>query len=194
MQEALYCFIRIIWGLTESGSVPSAPDPALLREFNSAFSNAAEIRQVVDSPVARELIPRASVQTLQGMRHGVRKIGGGKINVSEFFIKYTQCSLAKLGLPIWGPGLDDAIDSLFNSACRIAALRIFCQLAIGGAFAYMNINRAYVEDFNLLEGAYNHYVHYRMAEKYRKEMKEEGKNAMDDTKKVIQRARLCVSD
>lgn len=57
----------------------------------------------------------------------------------------------------------------------------------------MNINKVYVEDFGLIESAYNHYVHYLMFEKYRKERKEEGKNAKDEQKKVISKSQSCFS-
>ncbi|KAG0147213.1 hypothetical protein CROQUDRAFT_91657 [Cronartium quercuum f. sp. fusiforme G11] len=48
----------------------------------------------------------------------------------------------------------------------------------------MNINRTYIEDYGLIKSAYNHYVHYVMTEWYKKETKEEGKNAKDDQKKL----------
>ncbi|KAG0141320.1 hypothetical protein CROQUDRAFT_686050 [Cronartium quercuum f. sp. fusiforme G11] len=56
----------------------------------------------------------------------------------------------------------------------------------------MNINKAYIENFNLLEGMYNHYVHYVMVEKYKKEAKEQGKNVKDEERKVIQWAQQFV--
>lgn len=127
------------------------------------------------------------------MKGGRRKICQGIVNISEFFFKYTQHQLAKIGLPIWGPGLDQAIDSLLNEACRISALRIFRQVALGGAFELMGCNLAYIEDFALLEGVYNHFVHYHMAVKYRKEKNKAGQVAKDEERKVILRSRQRVS-
>lgn len=193
-QEAFYCFIRIIWGMTDSGAIPPDPDPTFLQAFHGRFSTAAQIKDVISSPVARELIPSSQVQTLSGLKGGRQRVCQGVVNVSAFFLKYTQHQLAKIGLPIWGPGLDQAIDSLLNEACRISALRIFRQVALGGAFDYMGCNKAYIEDYDLLEGVYNHYVHYVMASKYRKEKKQEGKVAKDEEKKVVLRARLRVSE
>lgn len=179
--------------MVETGAVPPPPDLANITEFTSAFSNNEEIKLVIDSTHARELVPNHEVLTLKGIVSGRRKMGRYIINIQEFFIRITQSSLAKLGIRVWGPNLLEATDSLWNEACRMSALRIFRRVAIGGAFAYMNINKTYVQNFDLLEGAYNHYVHYVMTEKYKKESKQQGKNVKDEEKKVIQRACQRVS-
>ncbi|KAG0143373.1 hypothetical protein CROQUDRAFT_109262 [Cronartium quercuum f. sp. fusiforme G11] len=151
-KEALYCFIRLMWGMVEVGAVPPPPDLNNIREFTSAFSNNDQINNVFESSTARDLVPHHEILTLQGFTVGRRKMGRYIINIQD-------------------------------------ALRIFRRVAIGGAFAYMNIKKAYIENFDLLEGAYNHYVHYVMVEKYKKEAKEQGKNVKDEERKVIQRAR-----
>ncbi|KAG0139794.1 hypothetical protein CROQUDRAFT_54224, partial [Cronartium quercuum f. sp. fusiforme G11] len=51
----------------------------------------------------------------------------------------------------------------------------------GGAFAFMNVDQAFADNIMLLEWTYNHYVHYVMAEKYKKEQKETGKNFTSNT-------------
>ncbi|KAG0143491.1 hypothetical protein CROQUDRAFT_48720, partial [Cronartium quercuum f. sp. fusiforme G11] len=62
------------------------------------------------------------------------------------------------------------------------------------AFIYMRINKKFTTNISLLERTYNHYVHYYMAGKYKREMKEEGKNQRDDERKKIQRARKWLRD
>ncbi|KAI9615059.1 hypothetical protein KEM48_005798, partial [Puccinia striiformis f. sp. tritici PST-130] len=38
-------------------------------------------------------------------------------------VEYTQATLARLGLRVWAPDLDDSPHSLYNEACRQAALK-----------------------------------------------------------------------
>ncbi|EGG03786.1 uncharacterized protein MELLADRAFT_78491 [Melampsora larici-populina 98AG31] len=175
---------KVMWGMVEAGAVPPPPSVDNIREFTSAFSSSDEIQHVMNSSAARKLVPQHEVLTLTGIKSGRRKMGRHIINIKEFFISITQSSLAKLGIRAWGPNLLEPIDSLWNEACRMSALMIFRRVAIGGAFDYMNINRTYVQNFGLLEGAYNHYVHYVMSAKYKKEAKEEGKNVKDEEKKL----------
>ncbi|KAG0139955.1 hypothetical protein CROQUDRAFT_693283 [Cronartium quercuum f. sp. fusiforme G11] len=121
------------------------------------------------------------------------KIGKGIVNIKEFFILYSQAMLAKIGICHWGPDLDAADDTLWNKACQISAICIFQQWVSANAFAYMNINKRFTNDIGLLNHAYNHYVHYWIAQKYKQETKEEGKNVKDNAQKTIQRAQqhLC---
>ncbi|KAG0147212.1 hypothetical protein CROQUDRAFT_91656, partial [Cronartium quercuum f. sp. fusiforme G11] len=42
-KEALYCFIKIIWRMVESGAVPPPPDPGNTQEFSAAFSSTQQI-------------------------------------------------------------------------------------------------------------------------------------------------------
>ncbi|KAH9807674.1 hypothetical protein DFH28DRAFT_1146224 [Melampsora americana] len=178
------CLTMLMWGMVETGAIPPPPCLNNVREFTSAFSNSDEIQHVINSSAARELVPQHEVLTLKGIASGRRKMGRHIINIKEFFISITQSSLAKLGIRTWGPNLLEPTDSLWNEACRMSALMIFRRVAIGGAFDYMNINRTYVQNLGLLEGAYNHYVHYVMTEKYKKEVKEEGKNVKDEERKL----------
>ncbi|MBW0546022.1 hypothetical protein O181_085737 [Austropuccinia psidii MF-1] len=126
---------------------------------------------------------------LKGVHIGRKKIGRAIVHISEFFIQYTNAMLARLGIRIWCPDLNDAPDSLYNEACRISAIMTFRQIASGGAYEYMSINLAYCNDLVLLQKAYNHFVHFSMLQKYMKEEKEEGKNLRDKIKGKVQRRR-----
>lgn len=179
--------------MVEVGAVPPPPDIDNIQEFTAAFSDNEQIQNVVESSVARDLVPQHEILTLQGLATGRKKMGKHIINIQEFFLSMVQSCLAKLGIRIWGPNLLEPVDSLWNEACRLSALRIFRRVAIGGAFSYMNINRTYIQKFDLLEGAYNHYVHFVMAAKFKKETTEAGRNVKDEEQKVIQHARQRVS-
>ncbi|KNZ55288.1 hypothetical protein VP01_2720g4 [Puccinia sorghi] len=56
---------------------------------------------------------------------------------------YAWLYLAKLGIQCWGPNLKEGLESLFNSAFQIAALKTFWQVAGTGRYDFMNfINSA----------------------------------------------------
>ncbi|KAI9616823.1 hypothetical protein KEM48_005069 [Puccinia striiformis f. sp. tritici PST-130] len=106
----------------------------------------------------------------------------------------TQAILARLGIRVWAPDLEDLPDSLYNEACRQAALKSFRQASVGGAYAYMNVNLKYATDLTLLIPAYNHYVHYLQATRYNREKNQTGKFRMDEERKVISKARERLRD
>lgn len=184
-----------MWGLILAGAVPKAPEPALMEEFNARFSNVSDITGVLDSHSAKALIADQEVITLAEARHGRMKVGKGIINIKDFFLMFSRAMLAKLGIRVWCPDLDAPEDTMWNEACRISAIRIFRQWAIGEAFASMNINKAFVNDILLLEKTYNHYVFYVCADKYKKELKGEGTNKRADERKaaLVRRRRVSGS-
>ncbi|KAG0147419.1 hypothetical protein CROQUDRAFT_91493 [Cronartium quercuum f. sp. fusiforme G11] len=110
------------------------------------------------------------------------------INVDEVCIHYIHTSLAKLGISIWGPNLTESPDSLFNSACHIAAIRSFHEVALQGP--YPNVSKAYLNNLTLLTPAYNHFVHYLSAQCFKKELMSPGKFELVTKKAVVLRCRL----
>ncbi|KNZ55837.1 hypothetical protein VP01_2568g3 [Puccinia sorghi] len=97
------------------------------------------------------------------------------VNLDDFFVDYTQATLAHLGLRIWGPNLDDLPQSLYNKACRQAALKYFWLATAGGAYAYMNIRKKYTKDLELLRPMYNHYFRSLQKQLCEREKKQVGK-------------------
>ncbi|MBW0482746.1 hypothetical protein O181_022461 [Austropuccinia psidii MF-1] len=192
-KNAFYAHIRIIWGLIYEKSVPIAPDPALLKEFNNCFDDVDEIQQVTNSSTAVALIPQADVIKLRGTKPGRKKVGRAIINFQEFFILYTKALLAKLGIRQWAPSLDEPIDTLYNEACRISAIKTFRQVSVSGAYQFMNINLRFLNNLMLLEATYNHFVHYLQAKIYKREMNASGSYLKDLEKGAISknRQRLC---
>ncbi|MBW0493839.1 hypothetical protein O181_033554, partial [Austropuccinia psidii MF-1] len=192
-KEALYVHIRILWGMIEKQPLPPSPDKSLLKEFKQRFSNNDQIQDAANSNTGATLISEKEVQTLRDARAGRQKIGKHIVNLNEFYFLYIRSLLSKVGIRIWAPDLEEAPHSLYNEACRIIALMTFRQVACSGAYQYMRANLKYLNNINLLNCAYDHFVHYRMTEKFKKENKEAGKNLMDSAKGVTQRRRqrLC---
>ncbi|MBW0567957.1 hypothetical protein O181_107672 [Austropuccinia psidii MF-1] len=186
-KEALYVHTKLLWGMLTPAAFPIAPDKQLLKEFYQRFSSAKEVQSVAQNSQGVKLISEAQVQTLRDARSGKRKIGKNIVNMQDFYITYVHAMLAKLGIRIWAP------DSLYNEACRIVALMTFRQIACSGTYQYMRANLTYCSDIGLLRNAYDHYVHYVLAEKYKKENKEQGWTMREVERKVIQRARQRVA-
>ncbi|MBW0462098.1 hypothetical protein O181_001813 [Austropuccinia psidii MF-1] len=193
-KEALYVHIKLLWGMLTPAAMPTAPDKQLLKEFYQRFSSVEEVQSVAQNSQGVKLINEAQVQTLRDARSGKRKVGKNIINMQDFYITYVHAMLAKLGIRIWAPDLEEAPDSLYNEACRIVALMTFRQIACSGAYQYMRANFTYCNDLGLLRNAYDHYVHYVLAEKYRREGREKGWNERDVERKVVQRARQRLRD
>ncbi|MBW0558152.1 hypothetical protein O181_097867 [Austropuccinia psidii MF-1] len=175
-------------------SVPIAPKISMLKEFSNRFKSAEEIKNMAESDTSVPLIPQSEVLTLKGVQPGRKKVGRGIVYIKEFFILYIQVLLSKLGIRQWAPNLEEASDTLYNEACRISAIQSFRQVAIGGAYEHMNINLRYLNDIKLLHDTYNHYVHYYMAQRFKKEMKEAGKHRKDQEKGAIQLSRKRLRD
>ncbi|KAI7943875.1 hypothetical protein MJO28_011403 [Puccinia striiformis f. sp. tritici] len=188
-RDALYAHIKIIWNLLEQKTIPSPPHPNILTEFNGQFSDLSEIVLAADDTQSPSLIPVKEIVSLKSPKLGQRKIGQGMVHLEEFFGEYTQATLAHLGLRVWAPDLDNSPHSLYNKACRQAALKAFRQAAASFAYAYMNINKKYARDLELLIPAYNHFVHHLIKTQYKKEKKEAGKYCVEEEHKVIGRAR-----
>ncbi|MBW0529711.1 hypothetical protein O181_069426 [Austropuccinia psidii MF-1] len=58
----------------------------------------------------------------------------------------------------------------------------------------MNVNFQYLENIELLTKVYNHYVHWYVAQRYKKEIKEPGKYAKEQERKAVLRYRLRLKD
>ncbi|MBW0567733.1 hypothetical protein O181_107448 [Austropuccinia psidii MF-1] len=169
--------------------MPTTPDELLLKEFYQQFSSVEEVQSLANNSNGVKLINEAQIQTLHDAWAGKRKFGKNIINMQDFYITYVHAMLAKLGIHILAPDMEEAPGSLYNEACWIVTLMTFRQIACSGAYQYMHANLTYCSDLGLLSSAYDHYVHYVLAEKYRKENREKGWNEQDMVRKAVQRAR-----
>ncbi|PLW46648.1 hypothetical protein PCANC_14365 [Puccinia coronata f. sp. avenae] len=130
-------------------------------------------RYVRDSQSAA-LIAREDILTLKDAQAGKTSVGKQFIHVQDGHIGYIHAYLAKLGIRCWGPDLDEGPESLFNSACRIAALISFQKIGIGGGYNFLNIDQKYKEDMVLFINTYKHYVHHVLAQKYHAKQRRSG--------------------
>ncbi|EFP79891.1 uncharacterized protein PGTG_05116 [Puccinia graminis f. sp. tritici CRL 75-36-700-3] len=195
-KNAVFIHIKMLWGLLKSDSVPEAPDLGDLQEFYHNFSREDHINQAAATGSSRhELINTSEVQILKDARTGRIRIGNSYLNVGDNFIRYAKGLMARLGFRVWRPNLDEDSNSLYNSACRIAAVTTFQELAGAKAYAYLNINPEAVQNMAFLIQSYNHFVHFLMLEKFKKEQKEAGKLKKDVRHKNVQknRERLAAS-
>ncbi|KNZ52060.1 hypothetical protein VP01_3708g2, partial [Puccinia sorghi] len=84
--------------------------------------------------------------------------------------------------------------SLYKEACRQAALNYSHQVSTRGSYTYMNINKRYTTDLQLLIPEYNHYVHFLQTNQLNREKHQLGKFCQEGEHKVIKRARDCMPD
>ncbi|MBW0482699.1 hypothetical protein O181_022414, partial [Austropuccinia psidii MF-1] len=188
-KEALYVHIKLLWGMIPPGAMQTAPDKQLLKEFYQRFSNVKEVQSVAQNSRGVKLINKAQVQTLRNAHSRKRKISKNIINMRDFHITYIHAMLAKLEICIWETYLEKAPDSLYNEACQVVALMMFSQIACSGAYQYMRANLTYFGDLGLLCTAYDHFVHYILAKRYKKESQDQGWNEREVERKVVQRER-----
>ncbi|KAI7947894.1 hypothetical protein MJO28_009802, partial [Puccinia striiformis f. sp. tritici] len=188
-QEALYTHIRLLWGLIERRDVPTAPLLENLDRFNSHFTSAQQVLSVSGDHSSPNLIVANQVQIMKAAKGGKVHVNKKVDKIDQFSMEYMQGALSKLGLSVWRPDLAHKLDSLYNIACRMAALSTFRQLGATPAYSQLNINKVYVNDIPLLAKAYNHYVHFYMLNRYMDELKTEGHFALVEKKKEIQHNR-----
>ncbi|EGF97783.1 uncharacterized protein MELLADRAFT_118649 [Melampsora larici-populina 98AG31] len=136
-KDALFVHIKVLWGLLKANDVPAPPDPNLLKEFYARFSSVDQVESVIADPRSVDLVAQNDIVTLKALRSG-GKVGRGMAHLDQTYVLYIHGLLAKVGIRVWGPDLNDAPDSLYNSACRITALSSFRQLLATGAYDYMN--------------------------------------------------------
>ncbi|MBW0565628.1 hypothetical protein O181_105343 [Austropuccinia psidii MF-1] len=148
-------------GANSQHAVPLSPDPTELKELYEQFSNTDHI-EVAISNEGPPLVPVDTIKTLHKASQKRTNIGKNFLNFSDFSIKYVRSSLSQLSICTWAPDLLDPSNSLYNEACRISAFKTFRQLAVGGTYHLMDINLQYVNDFDLLAKAYDHYVYFYM--------------------------------
>ncbi|POW20214.1 hypothetical protein PSHT_03764 [Puccinia striiformis] len=187
--EALYTHIRLLWGLIERRDVPTAPLLENLDRFNSHFTSAQQVLSVSGDHSSPNLIVANQVQIMKAAKGGKVHVNKKVDKIDQFSMEYMQGALSKLGLSVWRPDLAHKLDSLYNIACRMAALSTFRQLGATPAYSQLNINKVYVNDIPLLAKAYNHYVHFYMLNRYMDELKTEGHFALVEKKKEIQHNR-----
>ncbi|MBW0554350.1 hypothetical protein O181_094065 [Austropuccinia psidii MF-1] len=142
--------LPLLWGLIYQDSIPISLSYTLLKELNTCFSFLSDVVTQSESPNILPLVPLVEILTLRNTPPGKKRIGNTIIHMSDFSIKYVFASLERLGICQWASDLHEASDTLYNKAFRISAITKSCQIAISGAYKYMNINLMYLESIQLL--------------------------------------------
>ncbi|KAH9453234.1 hypothetical protein Pst134EA_024118 [Puccinia striiformis f. sp. tritici] len=189
-KRCLFAHIRLLWGLVETRTVPPPANPEHIRSFCANFQTINEVQRYLEDSNSAALIANEDILTLKDARAGVTQVGKGFIHIDDGHISYIHAQLAKLGIRCWGPNLDEGPESLFNAACRIAALTIFQQIAVAGGYNFLNFNHNYKDDMLTFIRTYNHYVHHVLAKKYRAECKKVGSNEATIEKNNATRNRI----
>ncbi|KAG0141046.1 hypothetical protein CROQUDRAFT_52325 [Cronartium quercuum f. sp. fusiforme G11] len=184
-QDGLTIHIKAMWGMLEANTLPLPADPRSLEQFSQSFNTFKQVECVLEDAATANLVSEAEVKVLKQGHEGKTKLTPGMLFLDEVAIGMVTWHLAKLGIYIWGPDLTETADSLFNSACRLAALKSFCEVALLGP--YVNVNKAYLNNFPLLTMAYNHFVHYLSAAHFKKELIKPGSHMLVTQRSVILR-------
>ncbi|KAH9811511.1 hypothetical protein DFH28DRAFT_1130679 [Melampsora americana] len=116
-KEALYVHIKMMWGLYKQSDVPPPPNKALLTEFYGKFNAPAKVKSVVNNPSSNDLIAWDSILSLKEFCASGGKMACGMGHIDQMSILYMSGILAKVGIRAWAPDLEDAPNSLYNSAC-----------------------------------------------------------------------------
>ncbi|KNZ50235.1 hypothetical protein VP01_4537g1 [Puccinia sorghi] len=186
--NALYIHVKVLWGLLKQDSVP-APDLQTLCEFYERFSSSNQVQQAANVASSPALIDSNEVQLFKTAHAGSVRYGRQIVHVGSNNIRYAQGLMVRLGLRVWCPNLEEDSALLYNAAHRIAAITTFQELVAGNAYTYLNANPKYANNTALVIQAYNHFVHFVLLSKYKKEQKQEGKNAQEAEHKKISKNR-----
>lgn len=181
--------IKMMWGLYQTTDVPTTPDPVLLKDFYLRFSNADEVQTVVENKASPDVIQIHSIMSMKEVRTSGGRIANSLGHIGQIYILHCQGILAKRGIRAWGPDLNNASDSLYNSACRITCLKSFRELLSSGAYNYMNPSKEYINALPLFIRYDNHFVHYLMTDKFKAKTKNAGILAKQNSRKVMQKNR-----
>lgn len=179
--------IKLMWGMIEAGSIPPPADPRSLEAFARSFNTIGQVQLVMENTASANLVAEAEILTLKQGRRGAIKLGRGLLHIDDVTVHMINSHLARLGIYLWGPDLTKAADSLFNSACRLAALKSFREVSLNGV--YPNVDKSFLNNFTLLTQAYNHFVHYLSAQRVKKETASPGKLQVCTMRSVTLRRR-----
>lgn len=89
---------------------------------------------------------------------------GGRRNATEFLeediLEYMQTYCAKYGLYVWSPNLSESPYSLYNSACRLAAITTFKHALSMDSYAFTGVDATAATDMEVLIRIYDHFIHH----------------------------------
>lgn len=162
-----------MWGMVEANATPPPVHPKSLEVFTRLFDNNEQVKLAVENAASAQLLAHSKILTLQQGRSGAIKLGRGMLGLDDFSINVIHSHLARLGIYLWGPDLTESAEALYNIACRLAALKSFWEVLLNGP--YPNVDKKYLNNMTLITLAYNHFVHYLSAQRFKTETMSPGK-------------------
>lgn len=179
--------------MIQTKSVPPPVDEATLQLFEKSFEDLQHVQRAIDDASTPHLVAQSQIKTLRDASMGRIKVGRGMVTLDQQAILTIHGSLSKAGLAKWGPDLTQSHDSLFNAACRYLAIQTFREVISGPSCRFLGANPKFADDIGIMTSAYNHYVHYLSAGKFKREMKSPGHLKQTEDNKTIARRRERVS-
>ncbi|KAI9605350.1 hypothetical protein KEM48_002290 [Puccinia striiformis f. sp. tritici PST-130] len=167
-KECVFAHIRLLWGMIETVSVPPAANPELFQQFCARFTDISQFNVFAEESAASD------ISMLQDAKAGAIKVGKHLVHIDDNAVRYIHAYLGKLGIRVWGPNLFEGPESIYNSACRMAAINTLQQVASSGAYNFMNFNRKYLTETGLFIRTYNHFVQHLLKKRFDAEVKNPG--------------------
>ncbi|MBW0464712.1 hypothetical protein O181_004427 [Austropuccinia psidii MF-1] len=174
------------------------PDFIGLREMLVQFYHKFSSSSNIDSALKRctnavMLDSEEDVQDFAAKKLQQAKVACGVSKLGAAYESYIQGSLVCLGFTEWSTNLSQKSDDLYNVACCILAITNFQQIAAEGEFDNCNVNLSYIMQTSLLQKPYDHFVHYFIKSRYKKEIKVKGSHKAEKFKGVSSKNCSCVS-
>ncbi|POV95291.1 hypothetical protein PSTT_16327 [Puccinia striiformis] len=173
-KDCVFAHIRLLWGMIETASVPPAANPELVQQFCARFTDISQFNAFAEESAASGSVADSDISMLQDARAGAIKVGKHLVHIDDNAVRYIHAYLGKLGIRVWGPNLFKGPESIYNSACRMAAINTLQQVASSGVYNFMNFNRKYLTETGLFIRTYNHFVHHLLKKRFDAEVKNPG--------------------
>ncbi|KNZ62524.1 hypothetical protein VP01_125g9 [Puccinia sorghi] len=104
--------------------VPKALELRNLQEFYNQFSNYKQIQTAASTTTSPSIIKSTKVKCFKEVKSGHVKISNSIVHKPNNMIRYL---MTQLGMQVWCPNLEEDANTLYNSACRIGAIRLVPQ-------------------------------------------------------------------
>jgi len=157
--------------LIYTNAIPPTPQPEHIVVFKAHFSESATDADLQHACNRKQLIKSNLVEIGSLISPATQKrIALAVKNVEEFILRFVQTFISKFGLISWCPDFNQSPYSLYNSACHLIALNTFNQAIISQAYDFFHPNTKYLTNMDLLIKLYDHFVHYRMYEVFKREL------------------------
>lgn len=174
-------------------SVPPPADSASMQFFAASYDDLEAVQAAIDSAATPRLVAINQIQTLRDATMGQIRVVRGMVALDTQSRLMIHGALSRAGLSVWAPDLTQSHDALYNAAHRYIALSTFRAVAVGPSYRYLQVNPMFVDDLGTLTMHYNHYVHYLLLAKFKREVKSPGRLAEVEAIKTISQRRRRVS-